>query len=100
MQEWGDSVMAAVMAGAAVAGAVFMKFGSSFFKPKTECEADAWRFDVLSELQAIRHGMESQAKESEEWRKVIHSNTRVMDGLRQEVSTLRAEQGEMKGMLR
>jgi hypothetical protein len=77
-----EGFLAAVVTGAAVIGALVMKLGGSLFNGSGS--------NANSLLTA----------ELQEMRRVVHTNTRVMDDLRQEITHLRTAISEIKGILK
>lgn len=100
IEQWGDSIAGALIAGAAAAGALFMKFGGVFFKSQVQCEEEEWKQEMLEAVRALNTTMGQYASEIAEMRKVVHTNSRVVDDQRQEVGHLRESVSELKGMMR
>lgn len=100
IEQWGDGLLGALLAGAAAAGALFMKFGGVFFKTQVQCEEDEWKQEMLEAVRALNTTMERYASEITEMHKVVHTNSRVVDDQRQEIGHLRESVGELKGMMK
>jgi hypothetical protein len=108
IEQLGDSLMGFVVAGAAAAGAVLMKFGGPLLTGgKSSVSVDpSCAQQMLNQLENINDVLTKMLMqnaqilaESIEMRKVVHTNTRVMDSARQEVANLRVDVGRLEGRI-